>query len=57
MGVVRVGVMVGDLGLALRVVDEHEAVLLVDAEGVRPAVGGVRAAVHRPGGPGARRGA
>lgn len=39
---------VGNLSLALRVVDEHEAVLLVDAERVWPAVGIVRAAVHRP---------
>ena len=46
----RVGVRVrgGASGLTLRVVDEHEAVLLVDAERVRPAVGVVRAAVHRP---------
>lgn len=36
------------LRLALRVVDEDEAVLLVNAEGVRPAVGVVGAAVHRP---------
>lgn len=42
----------GNLGLALGVVDKHEAVLLVDAEGVGPAVRVVGAAVHRPGGSG-----
>ena len=46
-------VRVGDFSLALGVVDEHEAVLLVDAEAVRPAVGVVGAAVHRPRGSGA----
>lgn len=39
---------VRNLSLALRVVDEHEAVLLVNAEGVWPAVRVVRAAVHWP---------
>lgn len=39
---------VRNLSLALRVVDEHEAVLLVNAKGVWPAVRVVRAAVHWP---------
>lgn len=49
----RVGVRA--FSLALGVVYEHESVLLVDAEGVRPAVGVVRAAVHRPGSSGPSR--
>lgn len=52
---VGVGVWVGPFGLALGVVDEHEAVLLVDAQRVGPAVGVVRAAVHRPRGSGPTR--